>query len=139
MAPLTYDADQIQRYYDRIKLPSARRVLTVDGLDPETSLAYLKLLQQHHLVAIPFESLSLHYGPHTVSLHPDALFRKVVCSNGRGGYCMENNFLFGTLLRSVGYTLYPAGARVMHSPEYTGCETACRLLPLSHNRRCTDA
>ena len=117
----SYAADQIQAFYERIRLPSQLRKPTVSGLSPEESLSFLRTLQQHTLVAIPFENLSLHYGRAALSLHPDDLYHKIVESKGRGGYCMENNLIFGTVVRSIGYHLYPAGARVCEgAPSYHG-------------------
>lgn len=39
---------------------------------------------------------------------------------GRGGYCMENNCFFGTILRSIGFDVYSAGARVKSPDGYGG-------------------
>lgn len=39
---------------------------------------------------------------------------------GRGGYCMENNCFFGTVLRSIGFDVYSAGARVKSPSGYGG-------------------
>ena len=81
-------------------------------LSPDLALDALRSIQQHVLASIPFENLSLHYSAHkTVNLDPDALYEKLV-TKGRGGYCMENNCFFGTVLRSLGYRIYDAGARV---------------------------
>ncbi|PVI00341.1 arylamine N-acetyltransferase 1 [Periconia macrospinosa] len=81
---------------------------------PSTQHTYLTTLLTHHLATIPFENLSLHYSPHRqISLHRDALFQKIVGDGkGRGGYCMENNALFGLLLKGLGFVVYEAGARV---------------------------
>jgi arylamine N-acetyltransferase len=120
-AIVSYDTSQIQAFFDRIKLPSQLRKRTVSGLSPEDALSFLKTLQKHNLVAIPFENLNLHYGRSGISLRPDDLYHKIVESKGRGGYCMENNFIFGTVLRSLGYQLYPTGARVCEgAPSYNG-------------------
>lgn len=55
-----------------------------------------------------------------MSLCRDALFEKLVASgeNGlgnRGGYCMENNSFFETVLRSLGYETLTCGARVSNA------------------------
>jgi arylamine N-acetyltransferase len=61
---------------------------------------------------VPFENLSLHYSQtHLLSLDPEDLFVKIV-DRKRGGYCMENNAFFGAVLRSLGYDLINAGARI---------------------------
>ncbi|KAL8806559.1 MAG: hypothetical protein Q9223_003322 [Gallowayella weberi] len=81
------------------------------------SLNGLTILQRAHLTTFPFENLSLHYSPtHTVSLDVDALYKKFMRDNrGRGGYCMENNALFGTMLRTRKYDVTSVGARVCDS------------------------
>ncbi|KAF1950886.1 arylamine N-acetyltransferase 1 [Byssothecium circinans] len=113
----TYTRSQIAQYFDRLILSEEQRNYDAAGLKPVDALAYLGLLQKHHLAEIPFENLTLHYSPHRqVCLHPEELFKKIIGDgNGRGGYCMENNGLFGTLLYSLGFNVYSAGARV-----YTG-------------------
>lgn len=105
----TFNSDQIARYLKRIKLDPAIHLKDASKLEPEEGLEYLKVLQKHHLVEIPFENLTLHYSNKTISLHPDDLFEKAIETPGRGGYCMENNFLFGMLLRSLGFQVYSAG------------------------------
>jgi arylamine N-acetyltransferase len=119
---VTFSQDQITQYFDRIKIPDDKRRVDVAGLDPEDALNYLALLQKHQLAAIPFENLNLHYSAHhQVSIHPEELFRKIVTdNNGRGGYCMENNCLLGTLLYSLGFTIYSGGARVFADGDWTG-------------------
>jgi arylamine N-acetyltransferase len=118
----TFSRDQVTKYFERLQLPDEKRVYHVAGLDPKAALEYLTLLQKLHLVAIPFENLTLHYSAHhQISLHPDELFKKVIADdNGRGGYCMENNCLLGTLLRSLGFVLFSGGARVFDGGEWTG-------------------
>ena len=80
--------------------------------DPVDQLRYLRDLQKFHLAKVPFENLSLHYSAHKiVDLDPAALYRKIV-EEGRGGYCMENNCFFGTMLRCKNYNVCSVGARV---------------------------
>jgi arylamine N-acetyltransferase len=108
-----FSRDQVQAYFDRLRLPERHRKFSVDGLSGDELLKHLEVLQKYHLQAIPFENLSLHYAQQPgVTLNINALFKKIVLTPGRGGYCMENNCMLGTLLRSVGYTLYSAGGRV---------------------------
>jgi arylamine N-acetyltransferase len=106
----TYTPAQLDRYYKRINLqPSS---------DSTPSLDNLSRLLTHQLAAVPFENLSLHYSQsHLLSLDPEDLFVKIV-EHQRGGYCMENNTFFGAVLRSLGYELINAGARVSRSFEY---------------------
>ena len=112
-----YKQDQISDYFDVIALPSRLQhevpSLHHEGHE-ERALEFLRLLQIHQLATIPFENLSLHYSSHhDVSIDPDALYQKIVTyRRGRGGYCMENNCFFGTMLRSLGFNIFSAGARV---------------------------
>jgi arylamine N-acetyltransferase len=114
----TYSPAQILAFFDRISLPQHYRNHVVFQ-NPGTThsaegLQFLAVLQKYTLAAVPFESLALHYSSHhTISIDPQAVFHKIVeRHNGRGGYCMENNCLFGTVLRTLGYNVYPTGARV---------------------------
>jgi arylamine N-acetyltransferase len=124
-----YAKEQIAVYYDRISLPEKLRKYDVKELSPKDALEYLKQLQKHHLISVPFENLvryqihsnhtastkhsqNLHYYPHrSIVIHADELYQKIVV-NKRGGYCMELNATFSSLLKSIGFTLYAAGARV---------------------------
>lgn len=101
----TYNAGQISRYFEHI------------GWDKDSQLAsgsleFLEELVKRQLAAVPFGSLALHYSEtHLLSLEPGNLFVKLVERN-MGGYCMENNTFFAVVLRSLGYKLIQAGARV---------------------------
>lgn len=118
----TFSRADVTRYFDRITLPEEQRQYDVATLKPEDALAYLSLLVKYQLAAVPFENLTLHYSPYRqVSTHPKELFNKVVRdNNGRGGYCMENSTLFGTLLYSLNFNIYSAGARVFDGGKWTG-------------------
>lgn len=76
---------------------------------PET----LRALQVAHLVAVPFENLSIHAGEPIV-LAEDALFEKIV-ENKRGGFCYECNGAFAGLLRALGFEVAMLGAGVAHA------------------------
>lgn len=118
----SYSKEQISKYFERLNLPEKDQKYDVAGLSPEDELKYLTLLQKHNLAEIPFENLTLHYSAHhSINVHPQALFTKIIGdNNGRGGYCMENNALFGTLLSSLGFNIYSAGARVNNGGVLTG-------------------
>ena len=104
---------QLESYFERISLPPKYRDLSRKvGEDTPRDLEFLTALQKHQLAAVPFENLSIHYSlNHTIHLDPDFLYRKIV-ERRRGGYCMENNCFFGTVLGSLGFRVYSAGARV---------------------------
>jgi arylamine N-acetyltransferase len=113
----TYTPSQIQAYYTRIGLPTSQHS-PPDAVskiaNTASGLQFLTRLQKHQLSSIPFEDLELHYSSHhTITLDPQHLFHKIVERGmGRGGYCMENNCLFGTVLRSLGYDVVSIGAKV---------------------------
>jgi arylamine N-acetyltransferase len=117
-----FSRQQVEHYFDRLRTAPAQRIYHVAELKPEDAYRYLALLQKHHLVEVPFENLALHYSPHRqVSLHPEELFKKIISDNkGRGGYCMENNRLFGILLYTLGFNIYSAGARVFDNGVWSG-------------------
>ena len=107
----SYSTVQVDQYFQRIRLPDKYRP---NAKAPGEQLSSLTEIMKHHLAAIPFENLELHYSPtKTVSLEPQHLFQKIVLrGDGRGGHCMEVNCLLGTVLRSLGFDIYSAGARV---------------------------
>ncbi len=70
----------------------------------------LRRLHAAHLLAVPFENLSIHAGEPIV-LEDDALFDKIV-GRRRGGFCYELNGLFAALLRSLGFDVAMLSAGV---------------------------
>lgn len=92
-----------------------------DLRSPEPSLLLLRDLHLAHLLAVPFENLSIHYGE-PITLGDEALYDKIV-RRRRGGFCYELNGLFAWLLRQLGYTVTLLSARVAQadggfSPEF---------------------
>ncbi|KAI0123533.1 hypothetical protein BJ170DRAFT_86950 [Xylariales sp. AK1849] len=109
----TCDEAQLKAYFNRVSLPEDARKHTIHMLLEEEKLGYLRLLMKHQLVKVPFENLTLHYSWHRViDVKPQHLFKKIVDHPGRGGYCMEANTLFHTVLLSLGFDVFMAGARV---------------------------
>lgn len=70
----------------------------------------LRGLQKAHLLAVPFENLSIHAGE-PIILNDAALFEKIV-SRHRGGFCYELNGLFAWLLRQLGFRVDMLSASV---------------------------
>jgi N-hydroxyarylamine O-acetyltransferase len=70
----------------------------------------LRALQLAHLLAVPFENLSIHSNEPVV-LNEDALFAKIV-NDRRGGFCYECNGLFAGLLRGLGFDVKMLAAGV---------------------------
>jgi arylamine N-acetyltransferase len=132
----TFTKDQLSKYFDRLKIPENKRQYKVANLENEDALKYLALLQKHHLAEIPFENLTLHYSTHhQVSIHPEALFKKIIGdNNGRGGYCMENNCLFATFLYTLGFKIYSGGARVFDGGEWTGWSHMVNLVTIGDTK-----
>ena len=95
--------------YDRINLPSKFRYepgeFSKEVIRHRDGFNFLGALQMYTLATVPFENLELHYSHHhQISIHPDALFNKIVGQGkGRGGYGMELNVFLGTVLRSLGF------------------------------------
>ena len=129
-----FSNEQLEQYFDRIALPRSKRISTVSTLSDSEKLAYLKTLIKHQQVRIPFENLTLHYSWHRViDVSPFHLFRKVTSQRGRGGYCMEVNSLFHTVLLTVGFNCYIAAARVWVAPEsrWTGWSHLVNLVSIA--------
>lgn len=85
-----------------------KRINYSGSLSP--TAATLRALQIAHLLAVPFENLSIHAGEPIV-LEEDALFRKIV-DGRRGGFCYEANGLFAGLLRALGFDVVMLAAGV---------------------------
>lgn len=118
----SYSTEQLSRYFDRIGLLQSYRESSVaQKNNDQDSLDFLGLLQRYQLAAVPFENLSLHYSAHrTISIDHEEVFEKIIDNKShRGGYCMENSTLFGTVLRSVGYDVTPVGGRVNEAVQPT--------------------
>jgi N-hydroxyarylamine O-acetyltransferase len=73
----------------------------------------LRQLHLAHLLMVPFENLSIHYGEPIV-LEDEALFDKVV-RRRRGGFCYELNGSFAALLRTLGFNVAMLSAGVMNA------------------------
>ncbi len=96
-----------------------KRISYQGSLEP--TLQTLRALHHAHLLAVPFENLSIHSGQ-PILLQEEALFHKIV-RQGRGGFCYELNGLFAWLLRELNFqvTLLSAGVSTStggFSPEF---------------------
>jgi N-hydroxyarylamine O-acetyltransferase len=70
----------------------------------------LRDLHLAHLLAVPFENLSIH-ARQPIVLEDGALFTKIV-EGRRGGFCYEANGLFAALLRALGFDVVMLSAGV---------------------------
>lgn len=86
-----------------------RRIGHTGGREP--TLDTLAALQLGHVQAIAFENLNPLLG-WPVPLDAPALERKLV-QDRRGGYCYEQNLLFGHVLRALGFHVTGLAARVL--------------------------
>ena len=73
----------------------------------------LRELQVAHLLAVPFENLSIH-AKQPIILEDEALFTKIV-EHRRGGFCYEANGLFAALLRALGFNVRMLSAGVANA------------------------
>ncbi len=73
--------------------------------------AALHALHLAHLLAVPFENLSVHFGEE-IRLDGDSLAEKIAVRR-RGGFCYELNGAFGTLADALGYRVDFLQARVL--------------------------
>jgi N-hydroxyarylamine O-acetyltransferase len=90
----------VDAYLDRIAYPGPRT----------PTAAVLRDLQVAHLLAVPFENLSIHAGE-PIELEIGSLFDKIV-KRRRGGFCYEANGLFAALLRALGFDVSLLSAAV---------------------------
>src|SRR5215470_823990 len=95
------DDKTVAAYLDRIG--TGRRPEVIDA-------AALRDLHRAHLLAVPFENLSIHLAE-PISLDEDTLLGKIV-TRRRGGFCYELNGAFALLLRALGADVVLAAARV---------------------------
>ncbi len=84
----------------------------------ELQPTYECLCQLHkcHVMAIPFESMDVHFKT-AIKLDLVSLFDKVIVEN-RGGFCYELNHLFYTLLTNVGFNCTMISSRVWNKESY---------------------
>src|SRR6266850_2828108 len=82
--------------------------------------ATLRALQVAHLLAVPFENLSIH-AAQPIVLEDDALFTKIV-EKRRGGFCYEANGLFAALLRELGFDVVMLSAGVANAEGSFGAD-----------------
>ncbi|SHN07707.1 N-hydroxyarylamine O-acetyltransferase [Cyclobacterium lianum] len=94
------DDKSLQAYFNRVGYSGEK----------EPSLDALKLLHYLHPQAIPFENLNPFLGM-PVRLDLPGLLNKMVLE-GRGGYCFEQNMLFGHVLNTMGFLVKGLSARV---------------------------
>jgi len=91
--------------------PYLDRIGHADPVSP--TLATLRALLRRHALAIPFENLDIQLG-RRLTLDPDAAFDKIV-HRRRGGWCYEQNGLFGAVLAEIGFGVTRVAGAVMRA------------------------
>jgi len=89
---------------------------------PRPSLETLRALHFAHVAHIPFENLDILLG-RPIRIDLDSLQQKLVAGR-RGGYCFEQNTLFASALRAIGFEVTLLAARVRFG--------TTRVLPRTH-------
>ena len=79
--------------------------------DPSPNVATLRELQRAHVCAVPFENLDVQFRRST-GTSIEAAFGKIVI-NHRGGWCYEQNGLFGWALSQLGFNVTRLAGNVM--------------------------
>lgn len=105
----------------RMKLNEYFKRIGFHGSFEKLDLATLNLIHKRHVMSIPFENLSIHCGEKII-MDQEVIFNKIVRSN-RGGWCMENNYLFGWVLREMGYDATTLGSRVFSGTDFLPVES----------------
>jgi N-hydroxyarylamine O-acetyltransferase len=93
----------------------------------------LRDLQLAHLLAVPFENLSIH-NHEPIVLDDEALFNKIV-KRRRGGFCYELNGLFAALLGQLGFPVTRLSAGVARADGEFGPDFDHMTLLVSLNDR----
>ena len=100
--------------------PYLRRIGLRGACEP--TLETLRALHLAHATHIPFENLDILLG-RPIRIDLDSLQAKLVGAR-RGGYCFEQNTLFGAVLREIGFPVTLLAARVRFG--------TTRILPRTH-------
>jgi len=74
------------------------------------TLETLRGIHRAHMMAVPFENLSVRRGE-PIELDEEKLFGKIVARR-RGGFCYELHGLFGALLQAIGFQVARLAGRV---------------------------
>ena len=118
----------LDAYLARIDMPAR----------PTADAAGLSRLQRQHRLAIPFENLDVMLG-RSIAIDGASVFAKLVTAK-RGGYCFEQDRLFGDALAALGFTSRPLLARVWLGAEAPPPLThVLRLVEIEGGRWIADA
>ncbi len=130
---------QLEKYFDRLCIPQSDRNYDVSLASDASKLAFLQLLQKHQLVKVPWENLSQHYSWHgMIRISVPHLFEKITQNAGRGGYCMEANYLFHIVLYSLGFDTHMVGSRIYRGTGYGGWTHVVNVVKIGAQRYFVD-
>jgi N-hydroxyarylamine O-acetyltransferase len=122
---------RLQHYLDRIKYAG----------DVEPNLTTLAALQEAHVCSVPFENIDVQLG-RSLSIRIQDAYEKIVV-NSRGGWCYEQNGLFGWALSEIGFDVRRIAANVMREQngEASAANHLCLLVrpPESKTKYLADA
>jgi len=91
--------------------PYLRRIgMTAPG---RPSVDLLGEVLRAHVTSVPFENLDVQFG-RRLSTSIEAAYEKIV-ERGRGGWCYEQNGLFGLILSEIGFETTRVAAAVMRA------------------------
>lgn len=85
----------------------------------EPNITTLAALHEAHVCSVPFENLDIQLA-RPVSIGIEAAFEKIVI-NSRGGWCYEQNGLFGWVLTEIGFSVTRIAASVMRQKTGAAC------------------
>ena len=114
----------LDAYFERVGYPGTR----------SPSVDTLTALHLAHATSIPFENLDILLG-RGIRLDLESLQRKLI-TDRRGGYCFEQNLLFGTVLEALGFDVTLMSARVRYGATVVRPRTHMLLLVSSGGDRC---
>jgi len=78
----------------------------------QQDLHSLKELHEKQMATIPFENITHRFSPNKkISIETNDLVKKLVVDH-RGGCCFELNALFGSVLKTIGFNVWPCAGRV---------------------------
>lgn len=106
----------------KVGTPNVERYLERIGITETTEVDFnsLRLIQEHHMLFVPFENLNIFHGI-PIELDLNSLYNKIVESR-RGGYCYELNGLLAWLLMSLGYRVSMLSGQVFRDDGTFGPE-----------------
>lgn len=110
---ITYSRQAYSPFLPTLPIREVSSYLARLGINelPKPTLETLRELHYLHPQVFAFESLSPLLGI-DVNLEIPAIFQKMI-EEGRGGYCFEQNLLFGAVLGALGFEVKSLAGRVL--------------------------